>query len=79
MKKEKTKLYILEALLLAFLLIPMDCFATVNEVNIYFFHSATCDICKQEKTYLQALKDRYPNFFSSLNSEFYWGLKSFGI
>ena len=52
---------ILLLILLAFLLIPMNCFAKVNEVNIYFFHSATCDICKQEKTYLQALKDRYPN------------------
>ena len=52
---------ILLLILIAFLLIPIDCFATVNEVNIYFFHSATCDICKQEKTYLQALKDRYPN------------------
>ena len=52
---------ILLLILLAFLLIPSNCFATVNEVNIYFFHSATCDICKQEKTYLQALKNRYPN------------------
>lgn len=47
-------------LLLVLLIIPTNTFA-INEVNIYFFHSDTCDICKQEKIYLEALKKRYPN------------------
>lgn len=33
----------------------------INEVNIYFFHSSSCDICNQERVYLEALKRRYPN------------------
>lgn len=40
--------------------IPGKVFA-INEVNIYFFHSNSCDICNQEKIYLEALKQRYPN------------------
>lgn len=52
----------LKLLLFVFLLlvIPNNVFA-INEVNIYFFHSDNCDICKQEKVYLDALKKRYPN------------------
>lgn len=43
------------------LFIPKEVYA-LNEVNIYFFYSDTCNICEQEKVYLQALqKDRYPN------------------
>lgn len=42
------------------LFIPNGVFA-LNEVNVYFFHSKTCDICEQERIYLQALKERYPN------------------
>lgn len=47
-------------LILVLLIIPIKTFA-INEVNIYFFHSDTCDICEQEKIYLEALKKRYPN------------------
>ena len=43
------------------LFIPKEVYA-LNEVNIYLFYSDTCNICEQEKVYLQALKqDRYPN------------------
>ena len=42
------------------LLIPINAFA-INEVNIYLFHSDSCDFCKQEKVYLEALKQRYSN------------------
>lgn len=48
-------------LLLVFtLLIPVNAFA-INEVNIYLFYKESCDFCKQEKVYLEALKKRYPN------------------
>lgn len=47
-------------LLLFILIIPSNVFA-INEVNIFFFHSDTCDVCSQEKAYLEALKQRYPN------------------
>lgn len=47
-------------LLLIMIVFPIKAFAT-NEVNIYFFNSDSCGICKQEETYLQALKERYPN------------------
>lgn len=40
--------------------IPGKVFA-INEVNIYFFHKNDCDICNQEKIYLEALQKRYPN------------------
>lgn len=42
------------------LVIPNSVYA-LNEVNVYFFHKKTCDICEQERIYLQALKERYPN------------------
>ena len=52
---------VLFSLLLVVFLLPQSVFA-LNEVNIYFFHSDTCNICEQEKIYLKALKqDRYPN------------------
>lgn len=47
-------------LLLIMVLIPTNTYA-LNEVNIYLFHSTTCNICSQEKAYLEALKQRYPN------------------
>lgn len=47
-------------ILLVMVLIPNHVFA-LNEVNVYFFHKTSCDICKQEKVYLDALKLRYPN------------------
>ena len=47
-------------LLLFILIIPSNVFA-INEVNVFFFHSDTCDVCSQEKAYLDALKQRYPN------------------
>lgn len=47
-------------LLLIMIMFPISALAT-NEVNIYFFNSDNCDICQQEKIYLQALKERYPN------------------
>lgn len=53
------KLFYLSLLLVLFL-IPSKAFA-VNEVNIYFFHRSTCNICEQERIYLEALKERYPN------------------
>lgn len=53
------KLFLLLVLIL-FAFIPNKVFA-VNEVNIYLFYSDTCDICTQEKAYLEALKQRYPN------------------
>lgn len=48
-------------LLVILLLIIPNSVLALNEVNIYFFHSDTCDICRQEKIYLDALKQRYPN------------------
>lgn len=33
----------------------------MNEVNVYFFYSNSCNICSQEKVYLEALQQRYPN------------------
>lgn len=47
-------------LLLLMILIPNNVLA-INEVNVYFFHSNECDVCSQEKAYLDALKQRYPN------------------
>lgn len=54
---KKIKVFLI---LFLMILIPTNVWA-INEVNIYFFHSNTCDICKQEKIYLDALKERYPN------------------
>lgn len=47
-------------LLLLLLIVPNHVLA-VNEVNVYLFYQDSCDICKQEKIYLEALKERYPN------------------
>ena len=47
-------------LLLIIVLVPGNVYA-LNEVNIYLFHSTTCNYCSQEKAYLEALKERYPN------------------
>ena len=47
-------------LLLLLLIVPNHVLA-VNEVNVYLFYQDSCDICKQEKVYLEALKERYPN------------------
>ncbi len=52
------KLLLIFSLLLV--LIPSNCYA-LNEVNVYFFYSDTCDICKQEEVYLKALEQRYSN------------------
>ncbi len=54
----KKAIYLL--IITVLLLIPNSVYA-LNEVNVYFFHKKTCDICEQERIYLQALKDRYPN------------------
>ena len=54
---KKIKMFLLLFLLL---LIPANVFA-INEVNVYLFYSDNCDICKQEKVYLEALKKRYSN------------------
>ena len=54
----KKILYLL--ILCMVLIMPSKAFA-LNEVNVYFFHKSTCDICKQEQVYLDALKQRYPN------------------
>ncbi len=54
----KKVLYLL--ILTVLLVIPNSVYA-LNEVNVYFFHKTTCDICQQEKVYLDALKLRYPN------------------
>ena len=42
------------------LIMPSQVFA-LNEVNVFFFHKDTCDICKQEKVFLEALREKYPN------------------
>lgn len=47
-------------LLLLVVFIPYNVQA-LNEVNIYFFYSDTCNYCSQEKAYLEALKERYFN------------------
>ena len=47
-------------LLLVIMIVPNSVFA-LNEVNVYFFYKKTCDICEQERVYLQALQQRYPN------------------
>lgn len=52
--------YIFLLFLLVIVLIPNKVFA-LNEVNIYFFYSDECNICSQEKAFLEALKDRYFN------------------
>lgn len=50
------------SLVLLFLILPNYVYAnTINEVNIYFFYKDSCDICKQEEVYLEALKERYSN------------------
>ena len=55
------KKFLFYSFLFVLFLIPSKAFA-LNEVNVYFFHSDTCNICEQERIYLQALKqDRYPN------------------
>lgn len=41
-------------------ILPIRTFA-MNEVNVYFFYSDDCNFCSQEKAYLEALKQRYPN------------------
>lgn len=41
-------------------ILPIQTFA-MNEVNVYFFYSDDCNFCSQEKAYLEALKQRYPN------------------
>lgn len=46
--------------LLFLIVIPSKAYA-INEVNVYYFYSDTCNICSQENIYLQALKKRYPN------------------
>ena len=46
--------------LLILLLVPAKTFA-LNEVNIYFFYGDSCNLCSQEKAYLEALKERYFN------------------
>lgn len=51
---------ILFLLLLIMVLIPVNTYA-LNEVNVYLFYSSKCSICSQEKVYLEALKQRYPN------------------
>lgn len=55
----KKKLFML-LVLVGFLILPSKVFA-LNEVNIYFFNSDSCDYCSQEKAYLEALKERYFN------------------
>lgn len=47
-------------LMLLMLVIPKNVWA-INEVNVYFFYSNGCDFCNQEKAYLEALQQRYPN------------------
>lgn len=42
------------------LLIPTKALA-INEVNVFLFYKEDCNICHQEKVYLDALKQRYPN------------------
>ena len=51
---------LLYSFLFLIMFIPSSVFAT-NEVNVFFFHSNNCDFCNQEKAYLEALKERYPN------------------
>ena len=55
------KKILVTCLLFLILLIPNEVYA-LNEVNIYFFHSNSCNICEQERVFLKALQqDRYPN------------------
>ncbi len=58
-------------ILITLLIIPTKALA-LNEVNVYLFYSDSCDICSQEKVYLNALKERYPNmriYYYETNSE----------
>lgn len=52
---------ILAFIILGIILIIPSNVSALNEVNIYFFYSDSCKICKEEKPYLEALKDRYFN------------------
>lgn len=54
----KKKLFLIFSFFLWIL--PVQTFA-MNEVNVYFFYSDDCKFCSQEKAYLEALKQRYPN------------------
>ncbi len=55
------KKVILFSLFLLIMIFPMTVFA-LNEVNVYFFYSPTCNICSQEKAFLEALQqNKYPN------------------
>lgn len=68
---KKIKLF----LLLFMLLVIPTSIQALNEVNIYVFHSDNCDICEQEKVYLNALKQRYPNmrvyYYETSNTDNY--------
>ena len=54
------KKFLMVIFLFVMSLIPSKTFA-LNEVNVYFFHSESCNYCNQEKAYLEALKSRYFN------------------
>lgn len=55
------KKILITCLLFILFLMPSEAFA-LNEVNIYFFHRSSCNICEQERVFLKALQqDRYPN------------------
>ena len=41
-------------------LIPINSKAKEN-IDLYLFHSSTCEHCKAEREYLDSLKDEYPN------------------
>ncbi len=56
----KIKKYLVLVFFMALFLIPNKVWG-LNEVNIYFFYSDECNICSQEKAYLEALKERYFN------------------
>lgn len=54
---------ILLILIAYFLLIPQTKAQENNIVNIYLFHSNTCEHCKEEIKFLELLEKKYPNVY----------------
>src|SRR5574344_1560430 len=51
--------YLIILFLAIFLFIPTT--KAENKVDLYLFHSATCEHCQKERAYLEELKKDYPN------------------
>lgn len=57
---KKTILPLLLIILLSFIIKPTFVLAQQDSIEINFFYSATCPHCKEEKEFLETLKEKYP-------------------